>query len=67
MHDIFLNWSLKKEKLHNRDKKIYFHEREIWWCSLGLNIGYEEDGKNDNYTRPILVLKVLIMSLKSLC
>jgi mRNA-degrading endonuclease toxin of MazEF toxin-antitoxin module len=34
------------------------HKREIWWCSLGINIGDEEDGKNDMYERPVLVLKV---------
>jgi mRNA interferase MazF len=24
---------------------------------LGLNIGFEQDGKNDNFERPVLVLK----------
>lgn len=45
------------------DKKIisrnfYFHERDIWWCSLGLNIGVESNGKNDSFERPVLILKV---------
>jgi mRNA interferase MazF len=34
-----------------------YHEREIWWCSLGKNIGNEQDGKNNNFERPVLVLK----------
>ena len=43
----FDKWNELKKKLHNSEKpkKFYFREREIWWCSLGLNIGFEEDGK----------------------
>ena len=33
------------------------HEREIWWCSLGVNVGHEEDGKNEQFERPALILK----------
>ena len=57
MQKDFINWHEFKEKLHKRNKKIFFKEREIWWCSLGINIGYEQDGKNNFFERPILVLK----------
>jgi mRNA interferase MazF len=33
-------------------------EGEIWWCSIGMNIGTEIDGKNDLYDRPVLVIRV---------
>ena len=36
---------------------FYFHEREIWWASLGVNIGYEQNGKNEKFERPVLVFK----------
>ena len=36
---------------------MYFRKKEIWWCALGLNIGFEQDGKNNNFERPVLVLK----------
>lgn len=39
------------------DPDFYFHEREIWWASLGANIGFEQDGKHENFERPVLVLK----------
>jgi hypothetical protein len=39
------------------DQRAYFYDREIWWASLGSNIGYEEDGKNRRFERPVLVLK----------
>jgi mRNA-degrading endonuclease toxin of MazEF toxin-antitoxin module len=38
-------------------KRNFFQEREIWWCSLGLNIGFEQDGRGNLYDRPVLVLK----------
>ena len=34
-----------------------FKEREVWWCSLGVNVGDEQDGKGSSFTRPVLVLK----------
>ncbi len=27
------------------------------WCSIGINVGDEEDGKNELYERPVLVIK----------
>ncbi len=38
---------------------IYFKEREIWWCHLGINIGHEQNGKGQNFLRPMLILKKL--------
>ena len=29
----------------------------VFWCSLGENIGDEENGKGDNFRRPVLILK----------
>ncbi len=56
----FDEWHEVKKNLHN--KKIeeipYFYEREIWWCCLGRNIGWEQDGKNGMYSRPVVVLKI---------
>ena len=59
MEKDFTGWCKKKEFLHNvSDKKIvYFRNKEIWWCALGINIGFEQDGKNKQYERPVLVLK----------
>ena len=60
MSNIFENWNILKNKLHFKsDEKVpFFYEREIWWCSLGQNIGYEQDGKNTNFSRPVLVLRI---------
>jgi mRNA-degrading endonuclease toxin of MazEF toxin-antitoxin module len=31
--------------------------REVWWCSLGLNVGTEQDGKHTDFERPVLILR----------
>ena len=53
----FVAWTKLKIKLHLTDKRLYFKEREIWWCSLGVNIGHEENGKHEFFERPVLMLK----------
>jgi mRNA interferase MazF len=53
----YKSWHIFKEKLDSSEAYIDFHEREIWWCALGLNIGIERDGKNDLFERPVLVIK----------
>jgi len=56
----FLKWFALKPSLDQRQEKIpSFSEREVWMCSLGTNIGYEIDGKDDECLRPIIVFKKL--------
>jgi mRNA interferase MazF len=50
-------WNNDKKKIDQTNRIFYFNEREVWWCSLGVNVGFEVDGKNQNFVRPILVLK----------
>lgn len=54
----FDGWIIKKKEHHYR-KTIppLFKERDIWWVSVGVNIGFEEDGKNSNFVRPALIVK----------
>ena len=53
----FDRWNNKKKKIEENDKNILTSHRQIWWTSVGLNVGDEEDGKNENFERPVLVLK----------
>ena len=53
----FDKWNKLKKNINENERFLSFYAKEIWWCSLGLNIGYEQDGKNKNYERPVLVLK----------
>lgn len=56
----FDKWNKVKKEVDKKsiDKDFYFYAREIWWGSLGLNIGAESNGKNDLFERPLLILKV---------
>lgn len=53
----FDNWNSLKKKLNANNTVPFFKEREIWWCSVGVNVGHEQDGKNAEFSRPILVVK----------
>lgn len=55
----YQNWHNKKLILNNRKDlgKLFFREREVWWCALGENIGFEQDGKGEEFRRPVLIFK----------
>ena len=56
----FNEWNTEKKKLDAfAFKPPLFKEREIWWCSYGVNIGSEVCGKNKYFRRPILIIKKL--------
>ncbi|PWT81343.1 MAG: hypothetical protein C5B44_03980 [Acidobacteria bacterium] len=57
MEKEFDPWNEQKKLLHNTDGSALFHEREVWWCALGVNIGFEQDGGNKNFQRPVVILK----------
>ena len=53
----FKKWHGIKENLDVRKSEVFFHEREIWWCSLGVNIGFEQDGTGKDFQRPVVIIK----------
>ncbi len=53
----FTQWNNDKVHLHNNKNRPLYQEREIWYTKLGLNIGFEQDGKGDKFIRPVLILK----------
>lgn len=56
----FLEWIGLKEKLHGRVQTIpHVNEGEVWWASLGENIGFEINGKSQLFTRPVIIFKKL--------
>ena len=54
-------WNEVKKETHYRTdiESFFFHEREVWWCRLGINVGFEQDGKGEYFQRPVVVLKKL--------
>src|SRR5437773_1179351 len=57
MEKDFHTWNEHKKAVNRRDDQVRFHEREIWWCSLGVNVGSEQDGVQENFERSVLVIK----------
>ena len=55
----FNNWNQLKQELHFEGKRKYFREKEIYFISVGQNIGYEILGKKKEFLRPVLVYKKL--------
>ncbi len=52
----FQRWHQLKSDLHEKSGQALFQEREIWWCALGANVGFEQDGSGELFTRPVLIL-----------
>jgi len=57
MHKDFEAWNQLKQRLDKIVKPPFFNEREIWWCSIGVNVGHEVYGKGVLFTRPVLIIK----------
>ncbi len=54
-------WNELKKKI-DADIKIIEPDRfpkegEVWMSSVGKNIGFEQNGSGDNFSRPILIIK----------
>lgn len=55
----FPEWITLKEKLHNVNRLPDIKDGEIWWCAMSENVGVEINGKNREFSRPVLVFKKL--------
>jgi len=53
----FQKWHKKKEHIENDRPRVFFKIREVWLCHIGENIGFEQDGRGDEFLRPVIILK----------
>jgi mRNA interferase MazF len=53
----FMGWHTLKQSIEIDAPLPTFKEREVWWCSIGVNVGHETDGKHHLFHRPVLVVK----------
>ncbi|MDP3661640.1 MAG: type II toxin-antitoxin system PemK/MazF family toxin [bacterium] len=55
----FDSWNELKKKIEDEknDPDKFPKEGEVWMCSLGRNIGFEQNGSGGNFSRPILIIK----------
>jgi mRNA interferase MazF len=56
MRKDFNGWNDVKIETNAEEPRRYT-VRELWWCRIGVNIGSEQDGKGDEYSRPCLILR----------
>ena len=57
MQKDFQQWHQKKEAINEILESPFFHERDIWFCHLGANVGFEQDGRGDDFLRPVVVIR----------
>jgi len=60
--DEFDHWNKLKKQLNNKKEIIDFYQGNIYFMSIGKNIGYETLGKQELFLRPVLVYKKLSKS-----
>ena len=54
----FISWIYEKiiiDKTPRND--LIISDGQVFWCLLGENVGYEQNGKGDYFHRPILIFK----------
>ena len=57
MEKDFDKWNGIKKIINSEKNHPKFSNGEIWWCSVGVNVGLEQDGKGEMFRRPVLVYR----------
>lgn len=57
--NMFYQWIKLKIRRHFRRSIPTIREGDIWWAAVGKNVGIEINGKNVDFSRPVLVYKKL--------
>lgn len=53
----FDEWNEFKKALNDTKILHVVHDGEIWFCSIGINVGHEQDGKHGYFERPVLIIR----------
>ena len=60
MDKLFDVWMMLKRQLHQKvHRGPYVSEGDIWWASVGENVGFEVNGKSKLFSRPVIIYKKL--------
>jgi len=59
----FDEWNEVKKEVNKNKRRLGIKLREIFWAKIGVNIGDEEYGKGQNFTRPVIVIQQLSRDL----
>jgi mRNA interferase MazF len=53
----FTHWHTEKTEVQIHKARPFFHERDVWFCTVGANIGFEQDDRGDKFLRPVVIIK----------
>jgi mRNA interferase MazF len=53
----FNEWNEVKKKINVKETIPHIRQREIYWANIGENIGFEQNGKGEDFMRPLLIFK----------
>jgi mRNA interferase MazF len=53
----FDKWNKQKKEIHNTGENKFYKPKEVWWCNLGVNVGFEQDGSGELNERPVVILR----------
>lgn len=59
----FDEWNEVKKDAEESNRVIGIKQRGIFWAKIGENVGFEQNGKGDNFARPVLIIKKLTKEL----
>jgi mRNA interferase MazF len=51
------SWHNEKIKISKNIEIPFFREWQVWYINMWINIGFEENWKNKDFSRPVLILK----------
>lgn len=57
MDENFNRWNEVKKGVESENILVGFKNRDIFYMNMGKNIGYEQDGKGENFVRPVVIVK----------
>lgn len=55
--DNYDKWNQIKKEVALSNTLLTFKVREVYWLKLGHNIGFETDGKGEEFLRPVIVFR----------
>jgi len=50
-------WNKVKKETNKEKVLVGFRDRDIFYIKMGQNIGFEQNGKGDNFVRPVVIFK----------
>jgi mRNA interferase MazF len=53
----FDEWNTDEKFINDSRQIKHVRKGQVWWASIGVNIGHEIDGKKNHFERPVLIIK----------